>query len=78
MLNFFLAEFLSKSKKQDDNILKKYYLKAIKANPYNVEALVSLSRLYFKHKNREKAEKFVTRAIKIDPNHEGAKVIKKY
>jgi len=81
ILNFYLAEFLFKSKnsKKPDHILaKNCYIKTIEVNPKNIVALVALSRLYYKYGNKVKSKKYVNKVLSIDKDNKDAIIMKDY
>jgi len=66
----------------EDKIARDYFMKVIENDPEHVNANISLSELYFKHKNKEKARYYAERALKSDQANVRARqlllYIKKY
>ena len=71
-VNYFIGRFYYKKSmmiEDDDSIARDYFLKVVKAQPAHTGANIALSELYFKHRNKEKAEYFVLQALKGEPNN---------
>jgi len=70
--NYFIGRFYYKKSmipEDDDVIARDYFLKVVKAQPVHIGANIALSELYFKHRNKEKAEYYALQALKGEPNN---------
>ncbi len=74
-VNFYLGTFYYKNPEPDDVKAKKQFLRVIEIDPDFVSPYVSLSELYFKHKNKDKARLYADKALKLDPANERARFI---
>ena len=80
-INYFLGRFFyrkSTMPEDEDRTARDYFLKVVELQPQHVKANVALSELYFKHRNREKARFYASRALKDDPRNERARQILDY
>jgi len=80
-VNYFIGRFYYKKSmmiEDDDLVARGYFLKVLKAQPVHIGANIALSELYFKHRNREKAEYYALQALKGEPNNARAAELLKY
>ena len=80
-VNYFMGRFYYKKSmmiEETDSIARDYFLKVVKTQPVHIGANIALSELYFKHRNKEKAEYFVSQALKGEPNNARAIELLKY
>ncbi|MDR3237349.1 MAG: tetratricopeptide repeat protein [Spirochaetia bacterium] len=73
--NYFLGRFYYKKSmmiEDDDSIARNCFLKVVEAQPQHAGANIALSELYFKHRNREKAEYYALQALKGNPHNSRA------
>ncbi|MCL1910822.1 MAG: tetratricopeptide repeat protein [Leptospirales bacterium] len=80
-VNYFMGRFYYKKSmmiEDEDSIARDYFLKVVKAQPVHLDANIALSELYFKHRNKEKAEYYALQALKGDPNNARAIELLKY
>ena len=79
-IQFILGDlyFRGVKKLRNDVKAKNYFLHVIQKNPDNVQALVALSVLYFKHSNKRKAKLYAKAALKIEPGNARARKILQY
>lgn len=68
-MNFIYGYFLYNNPNPDDSNAKNQMLKVLKIEPNNIKANIILARLYYKHKNQEKAIFYAKQALIIDPSN---------
>ncbi|TAL38988.1 MAG: tetratricopeptide repeat protein [Spirochaetes bacterium] len=76
-VHFFLGTFYSRSEEPDDRKARDHLVTVTELEPGNVDALVMLSELYYKHRNMKKAAHYSTKALELEPGHERARYILK-
>ena len=73
--NYFLAVFYYKNTEHDDLLAKKQFIRVIELDPDNIDAYLSLSKLYYDHGNKEKSRFYADLALKKNPANERAKFL---
>ncbi len=80
-INYFLGRFhysRSSSPESDDKTARDYFIKVVELQPEHINANIALSELYFRHKNREKAQFYANQALKGDPHNRRAHQLLNY
>lgn len=72
-LNFLYGYFLYNNANPNDSEAKNRMLFVLKNNKNHLKANIILARLYYKHKNQDKAIEYAQKALKIDPSDLEAK-----
>ena len=76
-VNYYLGRFFYESENPDDKKSKDHLLKCIESDPEFQSAYVILSKLYFRHKNKDKAREYAETALRLKPEDDAAKNIMK-
>jgi tetratricopeptide (TPR) repeat protein len=77
-VNYLLGILYHKHPDNFDKEAREYLLKVIESRPYHVGANIALAELYFKHRNRVKARRYITSALKSEPENKRARELLKY
>ena len=72
-VNYYLGMFLCRWGEPDDKQAKEYFLRVITINPANSDALVALSKLYYRHESPDKARRYAEKALETDPRSTAAR-----
>ncbi len=68
-INYYYGYFLYNSHEPHDSKAKEQMLKVIELDRNFINAHIVLSRLFYKHKNQDKAIEYAENALKIDPSN---------
>ncbi len=77
-LNYLMGILYHKHPDNYDTKARDYLLKVIERRPYHTGANIALAELYFKHRNRVKARRYITSALKSEPDNKRAQQLLKY
>lgn len=77
-VNYLMGMFYHRHPDNFDTKAREYLLKVIESSPDHPGANIALAELYFKHKNKIKARRYITSALKSEPENKRAKQLLKY
>jgi tetratricopeptide (TPR) repeat protein len=77
-VNYLMGMFYHRHPENFDTNARDYFLKVIESKPYHAGANIALAELYFKHRNRVKARRYITSALKSEPENRRARQLLKY
>ncbi len=77
-VNYLMGILYHKHPDNFDTKAREFLLKVVESRPYHVGANIALGELYFKHRNRVKARRYITAALKSEPENKRARQLLKY
>ncbi len=77
-MNYYMAMFHYQGPETDHRVAKDYFMKVIELKPDHADSYTALSNLFFMHGNKDKARKYLDKALEIDKfNPEARRMLNK-